>query len=244
MKKILFATLISVGVVEAGIAGLRVGNSPANIDDLPPKAEMTSPEAKAVEQRVLAAQLAAYGLQANDPVALIAAARITQAVPTQDKLLEKKPEVGDKKEEVADKKTGVDLQSVEFLLGKARELSSGDQTILALAKSVPESSSKGAIGSCCGTGGNHRSRIQANASDTYYNQWTFKGGESTRMAVIGDGDTDLDCYVYDGNGNLVDYDDDGTDRCVLAWTPRQTGPFSLKIVNNGGTYNRYAIIWN
>lgn len=240
MKKTLLATLITASLAGVNMAYAATEAPAAKAGEMPPKAQTTSPEAKAVEQRALAAQLAAYGLQTNDPVVLIAAARITQAVATQDKALEKKPEESDKKAEAADKKTGVDLLSVEFLLNKARELAGGDQTVLALAKAVPESASRGAT-----TGpGIHRSSIRANSSDTYPNQWTFRGMESARMVIAGDGDTDLDCYVYDGNGNLIDYDDDGTDRCVLAWTPRREGPFSLKIVNNGGTYNRYAIIWN
>lgn len=289
MKKPLLATLIATGMIVTGMASAgseppaaakadtaqpkaeptmvrAIRRSVAEADALPLKAESISEKAQAVESRALAAQLAAYGLQANDPVALIAAARITQTVTTQDQALEGKPEEvamrrkevaetgstqgqaleqkpqeGDKKAEGPDKKAGVDLQSIEFLLGKARELSGGDQTILALARRSELTGVR--RGEIYGPSG-HSSTINANTIETYYNQWTFKAGESARMAVIGDSGTDLDCYLYDHNGNLIFYDDDGSDQCFLAWTPLYTGSFSLKVVNNGNVHNRYTIIWN
>src|SRR6478752_3301712 len=63
---------------------------------------------------------------------------------------------------------------------------------------------------------------------------TFVGGEAAMIDVEGDGSTDLDCRVYDANGNLVDSDLDGTDYCVLRWVPRRTGTFRLEVRNLGG----------
>lgn len=73
---------------------------------------------------------------------------------------------------------------------------------------------------------------------------TFNGGELARIAVKGDGDTDLDLYVYDENGNLIASDTDNTDCCLVSWTPRWTGKFTVRVVNRGNVYNNYRIATN
>lgn len=55
-------------------------------------------------------------------------------------------------------------------------------------------------------------------------------------------ETDLDLYIYDENGNLIDSDIDNTDICVCTWTPRWTGRFKIKIVNRGSVYNNYRLM--
>lgn len=71
--------------------------------------------------------------------------------------------------------------------------------------------------------------------------WTFVGRELEVLALSGDGDTDLDLYVYDENGNLVAKDDDYSDDCLVRFTPRWTGSFTIKVVNRGRYANRYTI---
>jgi hypothetical protein len=85
-------------------------------------------------------------------------------------------------------------------------------------------------------------RVNARATDVY--TIDFRGGEAARVTVRGDGDTDLDLYVYDEFGNLITKDDDNTDYCVASWTPRFTGPFTVRVVNRGGVYNQYRITTN
>lgn len=72
----------------------------------------------------------------------------------------------------------------------------------------------------------------------------FRGGEAAFVALKGDGDTDLDLYIYDDNGNLVAKDDDGLDLCIARWTPRYTGYFTIVVRNRGGVYNRYVMRTN
>ena len=82
-------------------------------------------------------------------------------------------------------------------------------------------------------------RVEANDTDT----WTFTlhGGCKSRIIVNGDGDTDLDAWLYDENGNLIDSDTDGTDTCVLDCTPKWTGQFKLLIRNHGNVWNQYEL---
>ena len=85
-------------------------------------------------------------------------------------------------------------------------------------------------------------RVEARSYVQYY--ITFRGGEFAEVAVVGDGDTDLDLYIYDENGNLIDSDIDYTDACYCSFVPSWTGSFRVKIVNRGSVYNRYTLITN
>ncbi len=62
--------------------------------------------------------------------------------------------------------------------------------------------------------------------------------------VEGDGDTDLDLYIYDANGNLIVADEDYTDYCICDFRPYVTSQFTIKIVNRGSVYNRYHLLSN
>jgi len=74
-------------------------------------------------------------------------------------------------------------------------------------------------------------------------EWTLHlpAGEHTRIVVDGDGDSDLDAFLFDENGNLIDLDNDGTDICILDVVPRWTGEFTLRIVNVGSLANLYEL---
>ena len=79
--------------------------------------------------------------------------------------------------------------------------------------------------------------VKANTCDVY--EITLKQGESFYIYVSGDGDTDLDLFVYDENGNLVGSDVEDDDACLCVVTPKWTGKFKIKIKNLGNVYNRY-----
>jgi hypothetical protein len=74
-------------------------------------------------------------------------------------------------------------------------------------------------------------------------QWTLNlpAGEYTHIVVDGDGDSDLDAYLLDESGNLVDSDEDFTDYCILGVVPAWTGTFTLRIVNRGPIANIYEL---
>jgi hypothetical protein len=59
-------------------------------------------------------------------------------------------------------------------------------------------------------------------SEVIYTETCF-GGEDTVVMVTGDGDTDLDVYVYDVWGNLIASDSDSTDFCQVTFIPYQNG---------------------
>ena len=88
----------------------------------------------------------------------------------------------------------------------------------------------------------HTDVVKANTTDTY--RLYFTKGVEAEILVIGDGDTDLDLYVYDENGNLIEYDIDFGDDCYVSWTPKWSGYFKVKIKNLGNISNRYLLVCN
>lgn len=85
-------------------------------------------------------------------------------------------------------------------------------------------------------------RCEAYASVTYYD--TFRGGELAVVSIAGDGDTDLDLFVYDRFGNLVAQGIGLTDRETVRWLPRSTGTYRIVVRNLGGVWNRYSLSTN
>jgi hypothetical protein len=109
--------------------------------------------------------------------------------------------------------------------------------VVALALALLMSAAQGVFAQ---TPVSHFDRVLAHSTDTY--QHVFAGGRLASVAVSGDGDTDLDLYVYDENGHLVASDTDLTDQCYVSWVPRWTGTFTIKIVNRGNVFNRYHVV--
>ena len=72
----------------------------------------------------------------------------------------------------------------------------------------------------------------------------FYGGELARIGVVGDGDTDLDLYVYDQNGHEIVRDTSSGPDSLVQFVPRWTGAFRVRIVNLGYVYSNYVLMTN
>ena len=70
---------------------------------------------------------------------------------------------------------------------------------------------------------------------------TLYGDETTQISLSGDGDTDLDLYVYDENGNLIASDTGFSDQASVAIRPYWTGRFTIRVVNRGSVYNEFTV---
>lgn len=182
------------------------------------------------------ARLVEYGRKNKEPTALILAAQMRQKVALTE--VDRKPQSEGGAADTAQKGAAPE-QTVDSILDEARKMAAGDKVIAQMADDVKASASKGRVG---GPGVN-KSSIRAGAID-WYRGVQFAGGRYAEVAAVGDGDTDLDLYVYDGNGNLICSDTDLSDRTYCGWTPRWTGPFTIKIVNRGGVFNRYTFVTN
>jgi len=232
MKKVFFFSVIALSALMVSC------NKPAQSNEQKEEiAAQASPEVSALRT---AMDLAKYGYEVESASALIEAANILASVPTQ--ALEAEIEQG-----AENPNEGVKAEKAQItpaqLLADARNLSE-DATILAMADKVAAKLDAAAEGTRGAVGGaKYAYGSVAAHSYTYYNQ-KFWADEIAEIVVSGDGDTDLDLYVYDENGNLITSDTDYTDDCYVRFCPRWTGLFRIKIVNRGGVYNRYAIVTN
>jgi len=198
-----------------------------------------TPQAVGVEQTKLAADLVAYGRQAVDPIALLLAGQIEADIGGTETKREKTSEAaGDGAGAAAGTKTERARTTAASLFTEARTLARGDSELLARIERVANRKSKGRVEGPTV----HRDSVRARTNDWY--EVNFRGGEPARVVVIGDGDTDLDLYIYDQNGNQICTDTDYTDRLICSWNPAWTGPFRVKISNLGGVYNNYHLSTN
>ena len=215
----------------------------------------------------LGIELAQYGYENESPEALIEAANILAGVSTQElqaeiekgeatqigfeyvvdgNELQTEIEEGEATGEQSEKTTEERSFDPADLLAKARELAGDDANLLAMIKKVEDRMAETTEGK---RGTTHPgslptviTRVDAHSYDIYTIE--CQAGQVAECAIVGDGDTDLDLYVYDENGNLITSDTDYTDRCYCRWTPRWTGNFRLKIINRGNVYNQYTIAVN
>jgi serine/threonine protein kinase/uncharacterized protein YhfF len=135
----------------------------------------------------------------------------------------------------------------------SRENSDDDDRVPAASTAIdpqPESSTErsSAIGASRRVGADraesvtHLDRVQAGSTDVY--ELTFVGGMEATVLVAGDGDTDLDLYVVDEEGNRVCVDENITDLMACSWMPPRTAEFRVAIRNLGDVYNEYTLRTN
>lgn len=187
----------------------------------------------------LAGELAKYGYANNSPLALAQAAEMISA--SQPRSLEsKETKEGDKNENVGDKSSKLTLD-VTTLIADAKTLAGDDANMLAVVEGVKQSTATPTRGRTLGPGSASR-KVWGESYIT--DLVTFDANALAEVGIIGDGDTDLDLYVYDENGNLIGSDADYSGNCYVSWVPRRTGTFLVKVLNRGKVYNDYSLITN
>lgn len=195
-----------------------------------------------------AGDLVRYARETQSPVAMLAAVQMINRVKYQeasDRVGAKKtdqattPARGSQDAKAQNPAVTYDTQK---LLAEAKGWAKGNPQLLALI--TTEAGKHGASGTLGAAAGPivHHDSVLARHYDDY--AITFVAGELARVAVVGDGDTDLDLYIYDENGNLITSDTDYTDQCLVEFTPRWTGAFRVRVVNNGYVYNNYVLLTN
>ena len=197
--------------------------------------------ADAIALAHLAAEVASYGRQANNARAMLVAAELLASVGGNEEARERteEPVDGDGgSDETGEKDGDPEVDTVGTLLADARAFAGDDA---ALIESIERVESQEGRGRRSGPA-YHVDRVSARSNHTY--SLTFAGGNRAMIAVIGDGDTDLDLLVYDENQNLVCSDTDYTDRTVCSFTPAWTGNFRVTISNVGYVWNQYVLRTN
>ncbi len=71
---------------------------------------------------------------------------------------------------------------------------------------------------------------------------TANPGAIASIVVIGNGNTDLDLFVYDACGRLLGSDTDASDNCLVIVRVPCNGRLQVEIENLGSCCNRFALI--
>lgn len=227
MKKILFI-LSMITVAFSGMA--------QKVEDKPEVKGETSESLAAVK---LANQILRYGYENKSTLALLDALQIFSENPTQAFKASKEGEAVDESKTDGKKaKVSFDYESV---LADAKTFADGDPNLLALIDNIDAEAKGAQRGNINGP-----SRDYAAVNGNSYIDYTasFVANELAEVLVSGDGDTDLDLYVYDSNGNPIASDTDYSDDCYVRWVPAWTGRYTIRIVNRGPVYNRFVILTN
>ena len=185
----------------------------------------------------LTAELSKFGYANKDALSLIMAARLSKQAGFTLEMREKENDEGTVPSTQGGQKVGQISLDPQKLLDDAKAMAHDDGVLLALIDDV-NNHVRGAVG----TQQYASSTVDAGSSDVY--RVNFTAGKLAVVTMVGDGDTDLDLYIYDPNGNLVDSDTGNSDNCVCAWTPRVSGKYKIKIVNRGIVYNSYILRTN
>ena len=191
-----------------------------------------------LENLQLARQLAEYGYKTFSSAALIEAAKIMSSVSTQELKYESFKQDPAPKDQATKKiKEGYDMASI---LAAAKKYANGDAKLLAAITEVEKANqaTRGRVGGP----GERYSYVYGNSADTY--DISFREGQLAEIVVGGDGDTDLDLYIFDSNAHLIAQDNDYTDICYVSWVPLWTGRYTVKIVNRGPILNNYRLLTN
>jgi hypothetical protein len=186
---------------------------------------------RAMESIALAHRLGVYGQRARQPLALMAAAEILIDHPTRP--LAPPPTDLDT--------AGAVLPDAARLLASARALVGDDPRMIALitplerrARSIDRGSLRGPR------------QLYGQVASATRREHTieFRGGESAVVYVSGDGDSDLDVFVYDESGQVVASATGPRDECVARWKPERQGRFRVEVRNLGSASNWYWMATN
>lgn len=220
------------------LIGVLMCNS-ALAQEVPTKENVEGAKSEALTNLRLAADLVKYGYKQQDALPLILALDIINNTETQPLEAETDGTQADTSDDTG--KNGFITMDVKKILADAKKFADGDKSIEKLLAKVEKESNKGTRGA---VGGPCKAYATVKAYSTYTWTCSFVAERLAEIFVSGDGDTDLDLYVYDSNGNLIASDTDYSDDCYVTWVPRWTGKYYVKIVNRGGVYNRYVILTN
>jgi len=195
-----------------------------------------NPEAEQLPSDLLALQtasiLARYGYSVKSASALIGAAEIYAQTPTQP--------MGVKAER---EKQSTTASTPEFtpatLIADAKKLlNKNDKTMIAWADEVQKSLSTKTRGA---VGGPKTARDVVVGKDSHVYYIDLKANERTDFTLIGNGVSNLDLYLYDGNGNLISAHEGFDDVAVIWVVPKWTGTFKVVVKNLGNNNNRYEL---
>jgi hypothetical protein len=218
-------------------AGLALAGPLAAQDKSGPNVDKAGTGTKGgVAQMAMAQELYALGLAQNDALTVLTAAKLAAGV----ELTEVSREVETKPGEGATEEADVAEAPVDAaaMLAAARGLAGEDEVLAGLIDDVEAEGSRGRIGGASQT----LSRLPAGSTDVW--KVPFYGNSYAEVAVVGDGDANLDVLVTDENGNTICYDVSWSDKVYCDFVPAWNGYFYITVENTGRKRNSYYLMTN
>lgn len=201
------------------------------------QATETAAETGAVTQAALAQDLFAHAQATRNAIAALAAAQIMLSLDLED--VEREKETQEPEGDVAEGDDVADAPvDAEAMLAAAEEFAGGDPAVMGLIEDARAEGARGRIGGASRT----LSRLRAGRTDVF--KVPFYGARLAEIAIVGDGDTNLDLLVTDENGNTICLDRTWSDKLYCAFTPRWDGYFFVAVKNQGRVRNSYYILTN
>jgi len=230
LRKIVFSLGVSLPVLAAALAPHAALAQSAEAGKGTNAAAQTKKPAELspVKQLELSASLAKLGRANKDPLQLIVAAQLLQSAGAK---YEARPPQEDAKAALDPEKA----DTVASLLDEAKAAAKNDKTIVALADDVKAAASKGRVG------GGIISLGQITGRTVHTRQITFQGGRFAEIGMIGIDTNDVRLEIFDQNGNVICKD---TDPAYCSFNPIWTGPFTVKVHNEGNKLARYKLETN
>jgi hypothetical protein len=121
------------------------------------------------------------------------------------------------------------------LLALARSLARGRTELLALLDDVAQERPRGV------EDGPRSQRVVAPPLAKQVYPEVFRPGEPARVLIAGDGQSNLDLYVFDEQGRRLCASEELDDVEECQWQPQQGRRFLIHVVNRGRTENQYHL---
>lgn len=181
----------------------------------------------------LAYELLALGRESGDALVVLVAARMAAGVetaPGSDATLT--PGGPDTRDALLPPPTA------EEMFKLAAELAAGDAAMLAMIADQQAEVSRGAIGGVK----QWASRIGSGYTDVW--EIAFEGSAPAEVAIIGDGQSNLDMVLTDENGNVLCFESSPDDQAYCDFVPAWDGNFYVSVENTGNDRNTYYLVTN
>ena len=193
--------------------------------------QVRAEDAAPLKTAELSARLYQIGQATEDPVLIIAAAKLRKSLALEP--------VARAPAEPGAAATATAPLAWEAMLDSAAALATDDPGLTRLIEDIRAESDKGML-----TGPVYSiSGIRAGGNDTYPGL-AFQGGAYAEIYVEGEGVSDLNLYVFDEKDRLVCSDTDISDIAYCGWRPASSASFTVSVENTGSAANSYSLMTN
>lgn len=190
-----------------------------------------------VAQIALAHRLYAQGIERRDAVDVTTAARLAREVKLSPLAAPKATEAVESLDQGGGQLGAPGPVTIPGMLAAARALSGNDEVLLTLLDRVEAEAPDGRV-----TAAMAESVLAAGRRDVW--MIPFFGGSLAEIAIVGDGDGNMDLTIADEAGAIVCLAAGPGDIAYCDWVPARNGSFTVTVTNLGSIENTYQILRN